>query len=150
MLFSQIENPTVIWQSIKHELHRGALDPKHPVRYVNLGTTGENFPQVRTVVLREVTQELDFLVYTDFRSEKVKEIQACPKVALHFYHPKKMLQIRVEAMAEIHFQNDLSEQHWKKTLIPGSLNTPVAWLLELRFHILIWAGIWVKNHFSQC
>ena len=133
MLFSPSENPTVIWQSIKHELHRGALDPKHPFRYVNLGTTGENFPQVRTVVLREVTQELDFLVYTDFRSEKVKEIQACPKVALHFYHPKKMLQIRVEAMAEIHFQNDLSEQHWEKIPDPrkpeytGSLapGTPV-------------------------
>jgi pyridoxamine 5'-phosphate oxidase len=118
LLFSKTATPSDIWQSIKHELHRGALDPKHPFRYVNLGTIGENYPQVRTVVLREVTQELDFLVYSDFRSEKVKEIQACPKVALHFYHPKKMLQLRVEAKVVIHFQDELSEYYWKK--IPES------------------------------
>lgn len=114
MLFSHSDKPTDIWQSIKHELHRGALDPKHPFRYVNLGTESRGFPQIRTVVLREVIQELDFLVFTDYRSEKVREIQSSPMIAIHFYHPKKMLQIRVEAMAEIHFQNELSEQYWKK------------------------------------
>lgn len=113
MLFSSKESPPEIWQSIKHELHRGALDPKHPFRYVNLGTIRQKYPQVRTVVLREVTQELDFLVFTDYRSEKVSEIQSAPMVALHFYHPKKMLQIRVEAKAEIHFQDELSERYWK-------------------------------------
>lgn len=132
MLFSHSDNPIDIWQSINHELHRGALDPKHPFRYVNLGSVGQEYPQVRTVVLREVTQELDFLVYTDYRSEKVREIQSSPMVALHFYHPKKMLQIRVEAKAEIHFQNELAEQYWKKipngrrfeytgSLAPGTL-----------------------------
>lgn len=114
MLFSHSDNPTDIRQSIKHELHRGALDPKHPFRYMNLGTVGQEFPQVRTVVLREVTSSLDFLIFTDFRSEKVSEIQSSPMVALHFYHPKKMLQIRVEAKAEIHFQDEISEQYWKK------------------------------------
>jgi pyridoxamine 5'-phosphate oxidase len=114
MLFSHSDNPTDIWQAIKHELHRGALDPKHPFRYVNLGTKGQEYPQVRTVVLREVTQELEFLVFTDFRSEKVREIQSAPTVALHFYHPKKMLQIRVEAKAEIHFQDEISEHYWRK------------------------------------
>lgn len=113
MLFSSKESPPEIWQSIKHELHRGALDPKHPFRYVNLGTIRQKYPQVRTVVLREVTQELDFLVFTDYRSEKVSEIQSASMVALHFYHPKKMLQIRVEAKAEIHFQDELSERYWK-------------------------------------
>lgn len=113
MLFSRKESPTEIWQSIKHELHRGALDPKHPFRYVNLGTMGKGFPQVRTVVLREVTKGIEFLVFTDFRSEKVKEIQNSPFVALHFYHPKKMLQVRVEAMAEVHFQDALSDRYWK-------------------------------------
>ena len=114
MLFSHSDNPTDIWLSIKHELHRGALEPKHPFRYVNLATIGKDFPQVRTVVLREVTQEFDFLVFTDYRTSKVKEIQQSPAVSLHFYHPKKMLQIRVEAEAEIHFQNELSDRYWKQ------------------------------------
>ena len=114
MLFSHSESPTEIWQSIKHELHRGALDPKHPFRFVNLGTLGNGIPQVRTVVLREVTQNMGFLVFTDFRSEKVKEIQNSHLTALHFYHPKKMLQVRVEAKAEIHFQDSLSDNYWRK------------------------------------
>ena len=113
MLFSNSESPTEIWQSIKHELHRGASDPKHPFRYVNLGTMGKGFPQVRTVVLREVNQGLNFLVFTDFRSEKVKEVQNSPQVTLHFYHPKKMLQVRVEALAEIHFQDELADRYWR-------------------------------------
>jgi hypothetical protein len=114
LLFSQTDTPPEIWQAIKHELHRGALDPKHPFRYVNLATRGKDFPQVRTVVLRELTQEFDFLVFTDHRTAKVKEIQESSAVSLHFYHPKKMLQIRVEAEAEINFQNGLSDQYWKK------------------------------------
>ena len=113
MLFTHLESPDEIWQAIKHELHRGALDPKHPFRYVNLGTMGKGFPQVRTVVLREVTQGIDFLVFTDFRSEKVLEIQSSPQVTLHFYHPNKMLQVRVKAKVEIHFQDELSERYWK-------------------------------------
>ena len=114
LLFSQTDTPSDIWQAITHELHRGALDPKHPFRYVNLATRGKDFPQVRTVVLRELTREFDFLVFTDYRTSKVKEIQHSSAVSLHFYHPKKMLQIRVEAKAEIHFQNELSGQYWKK------------------------------------
>jgi pyridoxamine 5'-phosphate oxidase len=121
MLFTQLDSPPDIWQSIKHELHRGALDPKHPFRFVNLGTFGNGFPQVRTVVLREVTPEVEFLIFTDFRSEKVKEIQSTPQVALHFYHPKKMMQIRVEAKAEIYFEDELSERHWKR--IPAARRT---------------------------
>ena len=113
MLFSHSDSPSGIWQFIKHELHRGALDPKHPFRYVNLGTLGRESPQVRSVVLRVVTQELDFVIFTDYRSEKVREIQGSPMVALHFYHPKKMLQIRVEAKVEVHFQDELSERYWK-------------------------------------
>lgn len=114
MLFTQADFPPDIWQAVKHELHRGALDPKHPFRYVNLGTLGNGFPQVRTVVLRELTSEVEFLIFTDFRSEKVKEIQNSPKVNLHFYHPKKMLQIRVEARAEIYFEDEFSERYWKR------------------------------------
>jgi pyridoxamine 5'-phosphate oxidase len=113
MLFTQADFHADIWQAVKHELHRGALDPKHPFRYVNLGTLGNGFPQVRKVVLRELTAEVEFLIFTDFRSEKVKEIQNSPKVTLHFYHPKKMLQVRVEAKVEIHFQDELSERSWK-------------------------------------
>ena len=89
MLFSTTDSLADIWQTLLHELHRGALDPKHPFRYLTVATIGEQFPQVRTVVLRQFTADLEFLVYTDARSSKVQELLEVPRVSLLFYHPKK-------------------------------------------------------------
>jgi len=89
MLFSATDSFSAIWQTLLHELHRGALDPKHPFRYLTVATVGEQFPQVRTVVMRQFTADLEFLVYTDARSSKVQELLEVPRVSLHFYHPKK-------------------------------------------------------------
>lgn len=114
MLFSDTESISEIWQSLVHELHRGALDPKHPFRFTNLGTIGKSGPEVRTVVIRSITQELDFVIYTDFRSEKVAELSANPLATLHFYHPGKRAQIRIKAKAEIHNQNEVSKSLWPK------------------------------------
>ncbi|MBA4300988.1 MAG: general stress protein [Cyclobacterium sp.] len=134
MLFSENELQSEIWKSISHELHRGALDPKHPFRYVNLGTIGETSPEIRTVVVRSVSKELEFHIFTDSRSEKVNELSANPSATLHFYHPGKRVQIRIKAKAEIHNQNEVSKDFWPKvqgeaqkaytsTLAPG---TPIS------------------------
>lgn len=114
MLFTETESPSEIWQSIVHELHRGALDPKHPFRFTNLGTIGKSRPEVRTVVIRSVSQDLDFLVYTDFRSEKVAELTVNPMATLHFYHAQKRVQIRVKAKVEIHHQDALAKEFWNR------------------------------------
>ncbi|WP_111668916.1 pyridoxamine 5'-phosphate oxidase family protein [Algoriphagus litoralis] len=112
MLFSENESLTEIWQSLVHELHRGALDPKHPFRYTNLGTIGKTGPEIRTVVVRSVSKELDFYIFTDFRSEKVAELITNPAASLHFYHPSKRVQVRIKARTEVHHQNELSQRNW--------------------------------------
>jgi pyridoxine/pyridoxamine 5'-phosphate oxidase len=99
---------------VLHELHRGALDPKHPFRYVTLATVGTRFPQVRIVVFRQLTSNLEFLVYTDARSAKLQDLQVVPQVSLLFYHPKKQVQVRVKALASIHVADDLAQEHWKR------------------------------------
>ncbi|WP_439475155.1 pyridoxamine 5'-phosphate oxidase family protein [Algoriphagus formosus] len=113
MLFSKEESLEEIWQAVKHELHRGALDLKHPFHWVNLGTVSGDFPSVRTVVLRKVSEELHFFVYTDYRSEKCSDLKSNPNATLHFYHPKKQVQIRVKTQAKLHFQNELAEKLWE-------------------------------------
>ena len=65
MLLTSSDAPSQIWQTVLHELRRGALDPKHPFRFLTLATAGTNFPQVRTVVLRELSSSVEFLVYTE-------------------------------------------------------------------------------------
>ncbi len=114
MLFSQQDHPAEIWQTLVHELHRGALDPKHPFRYVNLGTQTVSGPEIRTVVLRSVSKNLEFYVFTDSRSAKVEELGQSPLVCLHFYHPGKRVQIRIHAKANLHTQDELSQAFWAK------------------------------------
>lgn len=112
MLFTDKESPEEIWKILIHELQKGFLDADHPFRFLSLGTFGENGPEVRTVVLREFEQVLDLYVFTDFRSDKVKELRANPSATLHFYHPKKRVQIRVKAKAEIHHQDLVCAAFW--------------------------------------
>lgn len=114
MRFSATDSLVDIWQMLLHELHRGALDPKHPFRYLTVATLGDQFPQVRTVVLRQFTADLEFLVYTDARSSKVQELFEVPRVSLLFYHPKKQVQVRVQALATVHVEDELAQAHWMR------------------------------------
>jgi pyridoxamine 5'-phosphate oxidase len=114
MLFSENESPSEIWKSISHELHRGALDSKHPFRYINLGTIGKTGPEIRTVVIRSISHDLEFFIFTDLRSEKVADLSANSTATLHFYHPGKRVQIRIKTKTEIHHQDELSKSFWSK------------------------------------
>lgn len=114
MLFTEKESPSEIWKSLIQELEKGYLEADHPFRYVSMGTIGAKGPEIRKVVLREFEKVLDFYVFTDFRSEKVKELHANPFSSLHFYHPKKRVQVRVKGKTEIHHLDLVSLAFWKK------------------------------------
>ena len=114
MLFNSSDAPSQIWQNVLHELHRGALDPKHPFRFLTLATAGAQFPQIRTVVLRQLSPAMEFLVYTDARTAKVQDLLETPRVSLLFYHPKKQFQVRVKAIATLHVEDALAQEHWKR------------------------------------
>ena len=136
MLFNSSDAPSQIWQNVLHELNRGALDPKHPFRFLTLATSGAQFPQVRTVVLRHMSPAMEFLVYTDVRTAKVRDLLETPRVSLLFYHPKKQVQVRVKAIATLHVEDALAQEHWKRVpekrqseyksgLVPGTrIETP--------------------------
>ena len=74
-----------VFSTVKHELYRGALDNKHPFRFVVLGTLSDVGPESRYVVLRMIDEQLNFFIYTDQRTEKVKSIELDPRVSLLFY-----------------------------------------------------------------
>lgn len=84
--------------SAKTELVRSNVDRKHPFRFFTLATIGD-FPEVRTVVKRNVRADLSIIFFTDSRSPKVEEIQYNQKVSALFYHPKKKLQVRIRGEA---------------------------------------------------
>ncbi|GMN09443.1 hypothetical protein MTsPCn9_01010 [Croceitalea sp. MTPC9] len=92
----------ILFEQLKSELVNGYSKRGHPFRYFTLATNDEtNTPQQRTVVLRKVNSELELLFYTDRRTSKIQHLLANNNVSALFYHPKKMLQLKIEGTAEI-------------------------------------------------
>ncbi|MFB0904464.1 MAG: pyridoxamine 5'-phosphate oxidase family protein [Nonlabens sp.] len=86
-----------LFSDLKHEL-RGALHKKkHPFKYVTLSTVDEQMaPRSRTIVLREVSESLECIVFTDARSEKAVHLNGNNKACMLAYHPKKLMQLRLD------------------------------------------------------
>ncbi|MCA0132744.1 pyridoxamine 5'-phosphate oxidase family protein [Winogradskyella alexanderae] len=123
-------------RSCKRELINGYAKKRHPFRYFSLATTSNGMSRQRTVVLRKLLSDFTFVIYTDSRSQKVMDIRNNNSVSGLFYHPKKLLQIRVEGKAEIITDKAILNEYWKNInensrkdyttyLKPGSLiNNP--------------------------
>lgn len=114
MLFTAKDSLENVFQSIRHELHRGALDPKHPFRFVSFATCNNNGPDIRYVVLRSLEDQLHFYFFTDSRTKKVADIKKNSMVSLLFYHPSKRVQVKVIGEAILHLQNEKTEKYWSK------------------------------------
>lgn len=101
------------WEELIVELQKGVSKKGHPFRYCTLGTVGsEHLPRLRTIVLRKVSDTLDLTFYTDKRSKKIIHIKENNKVSVLFYHPKKLLQLKVEGLASIITDKGELQRYW--------------------------------------
>lgn len=114
MLFNRENSLEDIFQTIKHELHRGALDAKHPFRFVTLATQSKHGVDARYVVLRAIDEELNFYVFSDARTSKVGQLTLCPEMMLLLYHPSKRIQVKVSGKAEIKRNDEVTASFWSK------------------------------------
>ncbi len=97
----------------KDELQKSLVKKGHPFRYFTLATVGlEQMARLRTVVLRKITPDLKLIFYTDKRSKKITHITENPKVSLLFYHPKLMLQLKIEGKARIIEDSETLNTYW--------------------------------------
>lgn len=101
-----------ILQELKNELINGYVKRGHPFRYFTFATIQNNIPRLRTVVLRKLLPDFTLLVYTDLRSQKVTDIKQNNNVSSLFYHPKKLLQIKIEGKAEIITDKEALKPYW--------------------------------------
>jgi len=105
-----------IFKEIKDDLLQGCTNISHPFHLCTLATVGlETMPRLRTLVLREVDKDLHLFFYTDSRSKKVLHIKENSKVALLFYHPAKVTQLKVEGLATVLKEGAAVAKH-RKTL----------------------------------
>ncbi len=101
-----------ILQELKNELINGYSKRKHPFRYFSLATVHDDTPRLRTVVLRKMLSDFTLLVYTDLRSQKVADIQQNNAVSGLFYHPKKLLQLKIEGKAVVISDKTTLKPYW--------------------------------------
>jgi len=115
LFLSDTYTPTEIERNIFHELARPLNQNGHPFLYPTLATVANFAPQQRTLVLRKVhsrTKKLWF--YTDVRSAKVEELAQEAQASLHFYHPRKKLQLRLNGPIEVLSEGPLWQEAFNK------------------------------------
>jgi len=69
---------------------------------VTLGTLGPDGPRLRSVMLRRYTPAMaEAEIHTDRGSDKVVEIAADPRVSLHLWDAKALVQLRLSGRAQL-------------------------------------------------
>lgn len=99
-------------EEAQRELNNGHSKKRHPFRYFVLATTEKEKPRQRTVVLRKTESDLSLVFFTDSRTQKLKDIETNPECSALFYHPKQLLQLRIEARAELITDKDQIADYW--------------------------------------
>ena len=112
------EIPSIIFS----ELRKAASKKKHPFKNVVLTTVKEQNPLSRWVIFRKLTVEQNLLVYTDVRSEKIKNLRKNPNCGLLFYNSRQGLQIYFRAVSTIHQKNELTKKYWQGIVGKSSEN----------------------------
>ncbi len=117
---SRCEMTESFFKEIKEELRSGLSEKGHPFRYFTLGTVGlDRMARLRTVVLRKLSGDMSLTFFTDARSKKIIHIKENNKVSLLFYHPEKMLQLKVEGLAKTNRDPTLLKKYWSEVNGPS-------------------------------
>lgn len=92
------DNPMEVFQKWFYEVD--ANYDEGETNAMTISTFGlDGFPKSRVVLLKKYTHE-GFIFYTNYKSEKGRDILANPKVCLSFFWPKAERQIIIKGTAE--------------------------------------------------
>ncbi len=88
----------------------------------NLATINNDFPEQRTVVLRNIDSERKTLrFHTDIRSEKINHIKNNNAVSWLFYDAELKLQLRIYSKADIYYDNETANLAWENSRLPSKM-----------------------------
>lgn len=91
---------------------------KHPFHSPVLASINQNRPDSRVVILREADPAQRILrFHTDIRAPKVQQIQSNPHVSFLFYSQPDRLQLRIQATATVHIDDEYKNQGWEESTL---------------------------------
>ena len=104
-------------QEIEH-LVSAVKQASNPYHTFSLSTINENFPENRTVVLRNIlSKPLTIFFNADYRSNKVKELINNQNACALFYDQSRKIQIRMNCNAIVHHKNNIALKIWNNTAL---------------------------------
>ena len=113
---TQYDAPS-FWDFCSSQLNESVRSAKHAFHVATVSTiTANGTPRSRSVILRHFdanTPEVAF--HTDIRSPKLKDLQNCRTLCVHWYDPASRVQIRLIASATVHHQDGRTEQAWQSS-----------------------------------
>lgn len=102
-----------IYDEIWSRLKIGKKDRNSEFHQCYVASTGNEFPSVRTVVLRHVDKDLLTIgFHTDIRSNKINEIKHKSNVTVLLYDHASKIQLKINGIAEINHKNANTEAIW--------------------------------------
>lgn len=105
-----------VYQAIWRKLERAVKDRREGWHLLTVATLRNTSPELRTVVLRGVSQEKNSIwFHTDLRSPKALDIKTSPHGSLLFYDPKHKWQLRLRGVFSFDSLSEETETVWKKT-----------------------------------
>lgn len=89
---------------------------KAPFHYGVIANIQDGRPEQRTVILRKtIAEEKKLFFHTDLRSPKFLWLQNNPDVSWLFYNEPLKLQLRINAVATVHYNNEITGLAWELT-----------------------------------
>lgn len=104
-------------------LYNGVKNFRHPFYKAALTTLDGDQPKVRTVILRQFSEnERTLICHCDARSPKVSQISDNPNVSWLFYHPKEWIQLSFSGTAAVHTKDQVADAQWETVRTASRIN----------------------------
>ena len=103
----------LIYNEIWTSLIRGKKDSKSEFHQCYVSTHSDDYPSLRTVVLRHVDKDhLTISFHTDIRSSKIDDIETNSNVTVLLYDHTAKIQLKINGIAEINHKNANTKAIW--------------------------------------
>ena len=113
---SYYENPKEIEKKIWNLLSNAVKDRSSEFRTPVFICGNEEEFDGRIVVLRKADQQNNLIQYhSDIRSSKIGKIRKNPNCSILFYGKEEKIQLRIKALCEINYSNNVTKESWEKT-----------------------------------
>ncbi|GGD56620.1 hypothetical protein GCM10011514_20880 [Emticicia aquatilis] len=103
-------------------LQQSVKTAKSPFHQAYVATISNNFPEQRTVVLRNINiEEKKLRFHTDIRSEKIEHLNHNSSLSWLFYDAELKLQLRIYTKAEIHYNDEIADMAWNNSRLASRM-----------------------------